>query len=239
MLVGAAAAGRGNTHFFLLDGHPLVLRHYRRGGLVRHFSERHYLWLGLARTRAVREFELLRALEAEGLPVPPPFACAVSRRGPFWRGSLVTRRLPGRTLAEMLDAAARGEGGEDGEPSAADGRLDAVLWEAVGRAVARLHAAGVRHADLNAHNVLIDPRPATANGPPSVHLLDFDRATRRPTSPDGRIARWQRGNVARLAGSLRKLAATNGRAFDAGGFAMLEAAWTRTLRRGPWPLGKP
>lgn len=205
-LVGSARAGRGNTHYLVLDGHELVLRHYRRGGLVRRLSERRYLWTGLARTRAVREFELLRELEARGLPAPVPYACTVGRHGPTWSGSLVTRRLPGRTLAECL-----ADAGTDG--------LDESTWRAVGRCIARFHTAGCRHADLNAHNVLIDGE--------AVYLLDLDRACWRLAATD--VAHWQRANLARLRRSLRKIATAERRAFDAPGFATLERSWQAGL----------
>jgi len=252
-LAGGAAAGRGNTHFIVLEGHALVLRHYRRGGLVRHLSERRYVWTGLARTRAVREFELLRELESEGLPVPSPFACAVTRHGFLWSGSLVTRRLAGRTLAEILD-----DGGKAPLPA------PAVPWAAIGRCIARFHTAGIRHADLNAHNVLLDGD--------EVFLIDFDRAARRhlstsvvapavaPTAAPGAAPgaapetaaetvraeastatvpppRWQSGNIARLRRSLVKLAGRGGRAFDIEGFAALEEAWRAALSSGQGSVG--
>ena len=202
-LAGRARAGRGNTHFLTLGGHELVLRHYRRGGLVRHLVERRYVWTGIARTRAVREFELLRELELEGLPAPRAYACAVTRHGAFWSGSLVTRRLPGRTLAEQLDAGAE------------------APWEGIGRCIARFHASGIRHADLNAHNVMFDGQ--------AVRLIDFDRASRRRAGEAG--APWQGENLRRLRRSLVKLAAGAKRAFDAEGFAALERAWRDELAR--------
>ena len=223
-LDGRARAGRGNTHFLVLDGHALVLRHYRRGGLVRHLSERRYLWTGIERTRAVREFELLRELEAEGLSVPRPHACAVNRHGLVWSGSLVTHRLPGQTLADRLDA--RG----------------LVPWEHVGRCIARFHAKGVRHADLNAHNVMLDGE--------NVFLIDFDRASRRrvpsgssvaaraPRSAAGsdvgpahEAAGWQRANLDRLRRSLAKLSRRAGRPFEEEGVALLRRAWQDELAR--------
>ena len=208
-LSGHASAGRGDTAFFALGGHELVLRHYRRGGLVRRLDERHYLWTGLERTRAVREFECLRELEARGLPAPRPFACAVTRRGLRWSGSLVTHRLPGRTLAEGLDGAP----------------LATSAWVSVGRCIARFHAAGCRHADLNAHNVMLDGGEA--------RLIDFDRASWRRAGERG--TRWQRANLARLRRSLEKLARRHGRAFDAAGFDALEEAWSSALGASPRP----
>jgi len=69
MVVSTASAGRGNTFFLNVDGHPLVLRHYRRGGLVQKFSDRRYVYTGLSRTRAFREFDMLVALSKQKLPV--------------------------------------------------------------------------------------------------------------------------------------------------------------------------
>jgi len=197
-LEGGASAGRGNTFYFTLDGYPLVLRHYRRGGLVRHLSERRYVWTGLERTRAVAEFEMLRTLHADGLPVPRPFACAVNREGPLWRGSLVTHRLPGETLAERLT---RGE-------------LPAERWEAIGQCIARFHRAGVWHADLNASNIMLDRAGA-------IFLIDFDRARRRSAV----ATRWRAGNIRRLQRSLEKVGERGGRGVDETGFAVLERAW--------------
>jgi len=74
---GAASAGRGNTVFFTLNGDALVLRHYRRGGLIRHISRSHYVFTGFNRTRALREFDLLIRLQEAGLPAPRAYACQV------------------------------------------------------------------------------------------------------------------------------------------------------------------
>lgn len=205
-LLGTARAGRGHAHFLELGGYPLVLRHYRRGGMVRRLTERHYVWTGLARTRAVREFEILRELETRNLPAPRPYACSVTRHGRLWSGSLVTRRLPGETFATRLLAA-----GNDGLPVG--------IWRAVGRCIARFQSAGCCHADLNADNVIIDED--------AVHLIDFDKATWRRAEPD--IARWQTANVARLRRSLAKLCTQRGLVFDVERFEDLKAAWQSDL----------
>jgi RIO-like serine/threonine protein kinase len=51
----------------------------------------------------------------------------------------------------------------------------------------------VDHADLNAHNVLID-------GAGTIGIIDFDRGAVR------RDGRWKRGNLERLRRSLHKIA---------------------------------
>src|SRR5690606_5957198 len=131
-------------------------RHYRRGGIFGPWLVDRYLWLGLVRTRAVREWTLLAELYGQGLPVPRPVAVRVCRTGLCYRADIVTERIaPAESLAERL---AR-------EPLSASG------WRAIGACIRRFHDAGIWHADLNAHNVLL-----TADGP---HLLDFDRGRRR------------------------------------------------------------
>jgi len=174
----AAIGGRGaawNVPARDGDG-EWVLRHYRRGGLPAKFSADVYLWPGLTLTRPWREWHLLAELHALGLPVPRPVAARVVRSGFGYRGDLITRRIPAaRSLAELL---ARG-----GAPP----------WRDTGACIRRFHAAGVWHADLNAHNILVDRDGA-------VWLLDFDRGERRRPA-----AGWQQANLERLARSLRKL----------------------------------
>ena len=185
---GAALAtrgGRGTVTFVRgTDGDPWVLRHYRRGGAVARLSSDAYLWTGAWRTRSFAEWRLLRQLRRWGLPVPRPIAARYVRHGLVYRADLITGELPTRrTLAAAL----------------ADAPLPPATWQAIGRCIARLHAHGVHHADLNAHNLLLGDDGA-------VYVLDFDR---------GRIRRrgsWERRVLARLQRSLRKV--TDGRPAD-------------------------
>jgi tRNA A-37 threonylcarbamoyl transferase component Bud32 len=70
--------------------------------------------------------------------------------------------------------------------------LGEASWRAVGAAIARLHRAGVDHADLNAHNILMG-----ANG--AVSVIDFDRGRLREQGT------WANGNLQRLQRSLIKI----------------------------------
>ena len=183
--------GRGSAWILERGGEQWVLRHYRRGGLPGRFIRDLYLWTGLEATRAWREWRLTDSLYKVGLPVPQPVAARVVREGVLYRADLITRRIPGaRSLAEVLTTPTD------------------IPWEAMGRCVRRFHDAGVRHADLNAHNILL-----AADG--KVFLIDFDRGAR--VAPD---VRWQQGNLARLQRSLCKLA---------GGNAPIAAGWARFL----------
>lgn len=175
----AAAGGRGAAWIVPdADGGEWVLRHYRRGGLPAKFVADIYLWTGLEYTRPWREWRLLAEMHALGLPVPRPVAARVVRSGIGYRGDLVTRRVPlALSLAELL----------------ANDTIASTSWEAVGACIRRFHEAGVWHADLNAHNILMD-------GTGGVWLIDFDRGEWR----SGDTA-WKQQNLARLRRSLRKL----------------------------------
>lgn len=175
--VSGEARGRGATVFFRADGHEYALRHCRRGGLVARLLDDRYLCLGEHAARPVREFLLTHYLWRLGLPVAAPVAVRLVRSGLVGRGDLVTRRIDAaRTLAMRLVA----------------GDLEVRDWLAVGRTIAQFHAVGVRHADLNAHNVLFD---AEAN----VHLIDFDRGAVQARGL------WCDANLVRLRRSILKI----------------------------------
>jgi len=173
------AGGRGGVAIIESPAGDCVLRHYRRGGLVRALLGDRYLWIGADRTRPFMEFRLLAEIARLGLPGPLAVAARYRRQGLFYRADLITRRIVDtRTLADCLAA----------------GSLDRELAAAVGAVVGRFHRAGIWHADLNAHNVLISPA--------GLHLVDFDRGRRRAPA-----ARWRQANLQRLRRSLLKLGA--------------------------------
>jgi len=137
------------------DGSWLLLKVFRAS------ARRTSAGLGsmLGRDPAQREWTHLRRLAARGVPVPRPLARG--RRGDEqW---LVLEFCEGRPLLSL--------------------RGDTLLERrralaAVGRAVARLHRAGLVHGDLHVGNVLL--------GTEGPVLLDFQRA-RRPAWPGSRL----------------------------------------------------
>lgn len=147
-LTGAAvplsgAFGRGGI-FRLGD---VVLRPYRRGGLVRYLNRSTYS----GTNRFQREFEVHGRLYQAGFPTVEPLGFAFRRRGLGWQGVFLTRWL----------AAA---------PWPADWSLSATLLPALGVAIRALSEGGYWAPDLNATNVLVTPAGA-------IQLLDWDRTT--------------------------------------------------------------
>jgi 3-deoxy-D-manno-octulosonic acid kinase len=174
----AVQGGRGAAWFVGPSGH-WVLRHYRRGGLMARISRDLYGWSGEESVRSFAEWRLLQILFAKGLPVPRPVAAHYGRFGFAYRCDLITQRLPNtRSLSQSLETAA----------------LNEEIWRKIARVVAQLHRNGADHADLNAHNVLLDDKG-------EVSVIDFDRGRLRTAGS------WQQGNLQRLQRSLLKVSA--------------------------------
>lgn len=184
-LVRGAAQGRGTTHFVEIAGQDCVLRHYRRGGMVAKWLGDRYWRATLPETRAWREWHLLAKLTEQGLPVPVPVAAHVITSGLFYRADLIMQRVSGtQSLNQWLEV----------------GPLSEVQWQAVGRCIRRFHNAGVFHADLNAHNILLSVKGTLLGPNDEVWLIDFDKGEIRPVSRG-----WQTANLERLRRSLKKL----------------------------------
>ncbi|GGA18272.1 3-deoxy-D-manno-octulosonic acid kinase [Dyella nitratireducens] len=197
------SGGRGGVAIIHTPAGECVLRHYRRGGVVARLMGDRYLWTGADRTRSFREFRLLQTMAKLQLPVPQAVAAQYRHAGLHYRADLIMRRIADTyTLADGL----------------AQGRLDTELAREVGALVARFHRAGVWHADLNAHNVLIAPS--------GLYLVDFDRGRMR--TPE---LGWRMANLQRLRRSLFKLgAAEQGEAvFDQMIWTPLMDSYERTL----------
>lgn len=192
----ASRGGRGAVWLVHGDFGQGVLRHYRRGGLFGRLNRDRYLWRGEDATRSFREFRLLIELRRRGLNVPAPLAAGYARQGPFYRADLLTALIAdARTLAQRVAV---------DFPAAA-------VWARIGAMLSRFHAEGVFHADLNAHNVMID-----AQG--EIWLIDFDRGElRRPAHA------WAQANLDRLRRSLRKLGAERAPEFDAAWASLVDA----------------
>jgi len=170
------SGGRGTVSVLHSQEGDWILRHYKRGGLAARISADRYLWLGANATRSLREWRLLAQLHDRGLPVPAPIAARYERTGLLYRADIITARLShARTLAQVI----------------AEKSLDATAWRHIGQTIARFHAVGVHHADLNANNIMLTDD--------AVYLLDFDRGRIRARGA------WEGDVIARLQRSLEKL----------------------------------
>jgi len=176
-VAGTAGAGRGTVYFLSLASEQWALRHYRRGGMVGRLFEDHFVYLGQGATRSFREFRLLARLYKLGLPVPRPVAACYRRAGLAYTADLLSVRIPGaQPLSRRLS----------------EGTAPNQLWEKAGSLIRRFHDAGACHADLTAHNLLVDDSGL-------LYLLDFDRGRIRQDGP------WKQQTLERLQRSLRKV----------------------------------
>lgn len=189
------SGGRGQAWFIHSDSQEYVLRHYRRGGLMARVTTDRYVWVGLHNTRPWREFKLLVKLQQLGLPAPEPVAAQVHRYGGFYSADLLIRRIPdSQSLSHILTLH----------------ELDAAQWRMIGNCIRRFHEYDICHADLNAHNILLDSQGG-------VYLIDFDKGDVDQDSS------WQQRTLQRLHRSLLKLQAQRA------GFHFSEADWQALL----------
>jgi 3-deoxy-D-manno-octulosonic-acid transferase len=178
----AAGSGRGQAFRVEHQGRDWLLRHYRRGGWMARLTHDTYPPTALARTRAMQELVLLRAMHSVGLPVPAPVAAHYRRTHALmecfsrYRADIALEWLPHtRNLVQVLR----------------ERPLTNNDWTTVGQAIAALHRHQIFHADLNAHNLLLDPQG-------QVFVVDFDKCERRGGDD------WKARNLARLKRSLLK-----------------------------------
>jgi 3-deoxy-D-manno-octulosonic acid kinase len=146
--------GRGGSAVITVAGRRMLLRRYRRGGRMRKLTSDQYVWFGLSLTRPWREWDMLLRARESGLPAPEPVAACVCRSGPWYRAALITAYLDD---TEMLTQRLQRH------------QLPREDWHRLGLLVKKMHACGIRHADLNSDNVLLDSADR-------FYLIDFDKA---------------------------------------------------------------
>ena len=145
-------AGRGTVKLCRTpDGHAVV-REYRRGGFVRHFLKKHYLF----DNRPKRELEVWEYAHAKGLSVPKPLGALWRKRGPYYSGLIASEYIESKHL-------------EDWIKSCPDDALRDAVLQKVGEQFRAMHDLGILHADLQVRNVLVD----TSH---NVYIIDFDNA---------------------------------------------------------------
>ncbi|MCK4710290.1 MAG: 3-deoxy-D-manno-octulosonic acid kinase [Gammaproteobacteria bacterium] len=169
--------GRAEVVYFHLEDQNFVLKHYYRGGLVASISKDQYFGFDIEKTRAFREWRLLKKMHALGLPVPEAVAARVVKSLFSYRADLITREIEKvKTLAELLTVKA----------------IDTQMWEKIGACIKLFHQHDIYHADLNARNILLTMEE-------DIFLIDFDNSCFRNGADT-----WKMANLKRLKRSLLK-----------------------------------
>jgi len=170
----AVFRGRGRpSRVSLPDGSSGVLRGYRHGGMLRALTGRRFTGF----PRPLTELVATERARAGGVRVPEILAAYVRRVGLGCHvGYLLTREIPGATdLMTLIET----------------GMATRGIFRRLGAETARMHEAGVRHADLHVKNVLVTGGEVT--------LIDFDGARVFPEVPRadrvGNLLRFDRSVV--------------------------------------------
>ena len=174
--------GRGGVGAFQLRPDlVVVLRPYRRGGMIARLTRTHYL--GLA-ARPFRELSASETLRAAHVPTPEVLGAAVLWTAPgCYQGALASREVPGAiNLWHYLQMAAPADRG----PACAAAAL----------VTRRMHDAGTIHPDLNLQNYLVRRTPAGLD----AWIIDLDRVRFGRVTPRTRRAAFER-----ICRSIRKL----------------------------------
>jgi len=172
-----AGIGRAKVVYFYRDNKNMVLKHYFRGGLIASIVKDLYFGFGIEKTRAFREWRLLKEMQKLDLPVPNAVAARVKKGLFFYQADLITQKIENtKTLSDVLSE-------ED---------LNSKQWGRIGACIKLFHQKNIYHADLNARNILLDQEG-------EVYLIDFDNSSIRNDD-----ASWKMSNLTRLKRSLNK-----------------------------------
>jgi serine/threonine-protein kinase RIO1 len=150
---GDVLAGRQSvTITHLEDIGSVAVKHYARGGLIRHVN--HSTYANWPQSRGEKEFRWLDVVRQIGLTAPRPIAFASTGRfiGQCW---LVTTAIPRHWSLIQISQQ------HDDRRQAIYGKLTIQIQTLIRH--------GIWHRDLHPGNVLVDE-----NGTP--HIIDYDKA---------------------------------------------------------------
>jgi len=176
-----AAAGRTSVKRLCTPSGNLLLRQYRRGGLLAGLNKSSYL----TASRPVREIIVSCEAAARGLPVPRAAGAIIYSKHPFRQALLATQEITG--ARDLHEYAIKSTGGNIRQP----------VIEALARAVRKMHDAGLFHADLQLKNILV--RQTSENV--EIFFIDLDKSVIRDSLPE----RLRSANLRRLNRSAVKI----------------------------------
>ena len=171
----------------LQDGRHLLLRQYRRGGLLRHINASRYL----SPRRALDEIRVCREAASRGVPVPVAIGAILEQAALFWQCWLAVEEIED---ASDLGAYLRRLPAVPTREIAVEKRL---LTDALAAAIRQMHDAGLWHADLQARNILLRRSPSGVE----VFFIDLDKSRIADPLPEKRRA----ANLRRLNRSILKM----------------------------------
>lgn len=157
-----ALRGRADVFCFPLPGGMgnVVLRRYRRGGLLRHFLRDRFF----RSRRPFRELSIVEEAVQAGLNAPQVLGVVLEKEVFFLhRGAILLRQIPG-----SLDLQAYFQA--DPKQRMSYGRRSQVIRN-VAREIRKMHEAGFYHRDLNLKNILVQEGGR-------VFVIDFDGSRR-------------------------------------------------------------
>jgi tRNA A-37 threonylcarbamoyl transferase component Bud32 len=186
----AVHTGRGVSPSIPIQGRDhenMVIRKYRRGGLLRFFFPDVY-W---GEHRPFRELCVTTAALQQGIPTVSVLA-AVSEKaaGPLYRGYLISRELPSSSdLPDVLKSLVHCS------PRERFTKKRAILAQAA-QAIRFMHERGFYHGDLNLKNVIL-----AGQHQKTVYILDWDKSWYKKKLHRAKRSR----NVLRFCRSMTKL----------------------------------
>lgn len=150
--VNSVLGGRSSVVIDEINGlGSVVIKYYRRGGLVRYLVKQKYLKCG--KTRGQKEYELLQKVRNLGINTPEPIVFAYRGRL-FYQAWLVTKEIKQhQTLAQI---------------SLSNKNRARILMKEVVKQVSMLIKNSILHVDLHPGNIIVDKRN-------QIYLLDFDK----------------------------------------------------------------
>jgi 3-deoxy-D-manno-octulosonic acid kinase len=167
-------SGRVRPQIAKIEGLGRVLvKHYFRGGILRHLNRRSYLKIG--KTRSAAEFEALIRVRAIGVSAPEPLVYAsISRGVVFYQAWLVLKEVQ---AAESLAALAL----------TMPDRAETIL-PLISKQIKLLIRNKMLHVDLHPGNILVDADNR-------IYLIDFDKMQTEITNKQEitkfYVKRWQ------------------------------------------------